>query len=51
MERGDSFALLNAWRDYLRARDLAEKSLHDYTLGVWRLAEHHNFAVHLLDMD
>jgi integrase len=48
---GDSFALLNSWRTVLRARGLAEKTIHDYTLGVWRLAAHHDFSVALLDMD
>lgn len=48
---GDSFALLNAWRTVLRARGLADKTIHDYTLGVWRLAAFHDFSVHILDMD
>lgn len=47
----DSLALLGEWRAFMRARDMSDKTIHDYSYGLWRLLDHTDFTVHLLDVD
>jgi site-specific recombinase XerD len=46
----DTLSLLSAWRLTLEARDLSQQTVRMYVYGVWRLLEHHRFAVHPSDL-
>lgn len=50
LPEGDSLALLAEWVESMGSRDLAERTVHLYQLGMFKLLAFHGFRIHPLDM-